>query len=110
MVVKLALACLIAAAPLAVQAQQEDRPKVPKDSYLVTVVGCLKGRVLRAADVRQEDTTSGPTIRNHSFRLAGKKDVMTQVKENDEQRVEISGLIKKSAIDLWVIPPERGMI
>ena len=98
MVVKLALACLIAAAPLAVQAQQEDRPKVPKDSYLVTVVGCLKGRVLRAADVRQEDTTSGPTIRNHSFRLAGKKDVMTQVKENDEQRVEISGLIKKSAL------------
>jgi len=98
MVVKLALACLIAAAPLAVQAQQEDRPKVPKDSYLVTVVGCLKGRVLRAADVRQEDTTSGPTIRNHSFRLAGKKDVMAQVKENDEQRVEISGLIKKSAL------------
>jgi hypothetical protein len=58
----------------------------------------LKGRVLRAADVRQEDTASGPTIRNHSFRLAGKKDVMAQVKENDEQRVEISGLIKKSAL------------
>jgi len=98
MVVKLALACLVAAAPLAVHAQQEEHPKVPKDSYLVTVVGCLKGRVLRAADVRQEDTASGPTIRNHSFRLAGKKDVMAQVKENDEQRVEISGLIKKSAL------------
>jgi hypothetical protein len=99
MVVKLALACLIAAAaPLAVQEQQEERPKVPNDSYLVTVVGCLKGRVLKAADVRQEDTASGPTIRNHSFRVAGKKDMMKLVKENDENRVEATGLIRKSAL------------
>jgi len=96
MVAKLALACLLAAAPLA--AQQEEKPKVPKDSYLVTVVGCLKGRVLKAADVRQVDTTSGPTIRNSAFRLTAKKDVMNLVKENDGNRVEVTGLIKKSAL------------
>ena len=96
MVVRIALACLLAAVPLA--AQQEERPKVPKDSYLVTVIGCLKGRVLKAADVRQVDTTSGPTIRNSAFRLTAKKDVMNQVKENDGQRVEVTGLIKKSAL------------
>ena len=98
MVVRFALACVIAAAPLAVFAQQEEHPKVPKDSYLVTVTGCLKGRVLKAADVRQEDTASGPVIRNHSFRLSGKKDVMKLVKDNDEQRVEVTGLIRKSAL------------
>jgi hypothetical protein len=98
MVVKFALACVIAAAPLTVAAQQEERPKVPKDSYLVTVTGCLKGRVLKAADVRQEDTASGPVIRNHAFRVAGKKDVMKLVKDNDEQRVEVTGLIRKSAL------------
>ena len=65
MVVKIALACLLAAAPLA--AQQEEKPKVPKDSVLVTVTGCLKGRVLKAADVRQPDTTSGPVIRNSAI-------------------------------------------
>jgi hypothetical protein len=54
--------------------------------------------VIRAEDVRQPDTTSGMTVRNHSFRLAGKKDVMEEVKENDGKRVEISGLIKKSAL------------
>ena len=96
MVVRIAFACLLAAAPLA--AQQEEKPKVPKDSYLVTVVGCLKGRVLKAADIRQMDTTSGPVIRNSAFRLTAKKDVMNQVKENDGQRVEVTGLIKKSAL------------
>lgn len=96
MVIKLALACLLAAAPLVLQ--QEERPKVPKDSLLVTVTGCLKGRVLRASDVRQEDTTSGPVVRNHAFRIAGKKDVMKIVKEDDGRRVEITGLIRKSAL------------
>jgi len=96
MVVRIAFACLLAAAPLA--AQQEEKPKVPKDSYLVTVIGCLKGRVLKAADIRQVDTTSGPVIRNSAFRLTAKKDVMNLVKENDGQRVEVTGLIKKSAL------------
>jgi hypothetical protein len=78
--------------------QQEERPKVPKDSVQVTVLGCVKGRVLSAADVRQVDTQSGPPITQRAFRLAGKKDEMNEVKKNDGQRVEIMGLIKKSAL------------
>jgi hypothetical protein len=96
MVVNIALACLLVTAPLA--SQQEEHRKVPKDSVLVTITGCLTGRVLKAADVRREDTTSGPVIRNHAFRVAGKKDVMNAVKENDGQRVEMTGLIRKSAL------------
>jgi hypothetical protein len=96
MLVNTALALLVAASPFAFQ--QEGRPKVPKDSLLVTVTGCLKGRVLKASDVRQEDTTSGPIVRGHSFRVAGKKDVMKIVKEDDGQRVEVTGLIRKSAL------------
>lgn len=96
MVVRTALVCLLAAVPLA--AQQEGMPKVPKDSYLVTVTGCLKGRVLKAADARHVDTTSGPIIRSTAFRLAGKKDVMKLVKEADGDRVEVTGLIRKSAL------------
>jgi hypothetical protein len=96
MVVRTALAFLVAASPLVLQ--QEERPNAPKDSLLVTVTGCLKGRVLKASDVRQEDTTSGPIVRGHSFRISGKKEVMKLVKEDDGQRVEISGLIRKSAL------------
>jgi len=110
MVTNAALACLIAAAPLVLQPfdevravpgkveAQEERPKVPKDSLMVVITGCIKGRVIRAADVRQTDTTSGVTIRSTTLRLAGKKDVMAIVKEQDGQRAEVTGLIKKSAL------------
>ena len=101
MLVKAALACLVAVAPLL--PMQEERPKVPKDSLMVVITGCIKGRVIRAADVRQTDTTSGVTIRSTTFRLAGKKDVMSVVKEQDGQRAEVTGLIKKSALT------EQGM-
>ena len=87
---------LLVAAPLT--AQQEEKPKVPKNSVLVDVTGCLKGRVLRAEDVRQPDTTTGLVIRNRAFRLAGKKDVMNAVKEADGQRVTVQGLIKKNDV------------
>jgi hypothetical protein len=97
MLCRIALACLLAVAPLAA-AQQEEKPKVPKDSLLVTVTGCVKGRVIRSADVSQADTTSGYNIRSTTFRIAGKKDVMAQVKEQNGQRASIVGLIKKSSL------------
>jgi hypothetical protein len=97
MVVRIALVCALAAVSPA-QEQEGARPKVPSDSLLVNVTGCVKGRVIRAEDVRQPDTTSGITIKNHSFRLAGKKNVMELVKGVNGQRAEITGLIKKSAL------------
>jgi hypothetical protein len=90
------LAVVLAAIPLS--AQQEDKPKIPKDSLLATITGCLKGRVISAEDVRQPDTTSGYTIRSRSFRVNGKKDIIAIVKDNDGHTVEITGLIKKSAL------------
>ena len=99
MVVKIALACLLAVAPLA--AQQEERPKVPKDSLLVTVVGCLKGRVLKASDVRQEDTTSGPIVRGHAFRIASKgvtKLVKRQAARRDRRLIRKSSLVARREV------------
>jgi hypothetical protein len=100
MLARVALACLLAAVPLAArqESQGEKLPKVPKDSILATVEGCLKGRVIRAYDVRQPDTTTGIAIRNKSFRVEGKKEVTALVKENNGMHVEITGLIKKSAL------------
>jgi len=113
MFVRFVLACLLAAAPLAVArpsaelatrssgaaGQQEEKPKpVPKDSLRVVILGCVKGRVLRAADVRQTDTSSGLEVRSKTFRLEGKKDVMKGVKEVDGQRAEVTGLVRKAAL------------
>ena len=102
MLARLTIAVLLAAASLAAHPQdppqEEKLPKVPKDSLLATVEGCLKGRVIRAYDVRQPDTTTGIEIKNKSFRIEGKKDVINDVKKNDGQHVEITGIIKKSAL------------
>jgi hypothetical protein len=104
MLARFAFALFLAAAPLGAQQPQQDPPqeeklpKVPKDSLLVTIEGCLKGRVIRAYDVRQPDTTTGVEIRNKSFRVEGKKDMITDVKKNDGMHVEITGIIKKSAL------------
>ena len=92
-------AVAIASIPLmAQQGQEEGRRKVPKDSIEVTVSGCLKGRVLQVSDVKQTDVQSSPPIRQHAFRLAGKKDVMKDVKAQDGHYVELLGLIKKSEL------------
>jgi hypothetical protein len=97
MIVRAALVFVIAATPLVAQPEQE-KPKVPKDSIMATITGCLKGRVIRAEDVRQADASSGVEIRAHSFRVAGKKDLMAIVKENDGRRVQMTGIIKKSSL------------
>jgi hypothetical protein len=96
MLVRITLALALAGSTLV--AQQEEKPKVPKDSLMAVITGCLKGRVIRAGDVRQTDTTTGVTIRSHTFRINGKKDVIAVVKEHDGDRVEITGLIRKSAL------------
>jgi hypothetical protein len=99
MVSRIALVCLLAAATVVAQEKEQERPKkIPKDSILVVITGCVKGRVLRAADVRQTDTTAGVNIRQKTFRLEGKKDVMKGVKDVDGQRAEVTGLIRKSAL------------
>jgi hypothetical protein len=76
--------------------QEQERPKVPKDSVELFVTGCLKGRVLAVSEVRQTDTTSGPDIRARSFRLSGKKPVMEDVKREDGKMVDVVGLIRKN--------------
>ena len=92
------LALLVALGMTTAQDNPQERPKVPKDSIQLVVTGCLKGRVLAVSDVRQTDTQSGPIVRARSFRLAGKKDVMKDVKEYDGHLVDVTGLVRKSAL------------
>jgi hypothetical protein len=89
------LALLSTAGPSAPQ----ERPRVPDDSIEIQVIGCLKGRVLKASDIRYVDTQSGPDVRSRSFRLAGKREVMQDVKKENGHLVEVVGIVKRSALD-----------
>lgn len=77
----------------------QERPRVPDDSVEIVVIGCLKGRLLKASDVSYVDTQSGPDVRSRSFRVAGKREVMTEVKRENGHLVEVTGLVKRSALD-----------
>lgn len=81
------------------QEPRQEKPRVPEDSVELTVIGCLRGRVLKTLDRRQEDVESGPYVGERTFRLAGKKDVMKAVQEYDRRLVEIVGIVRRADLD-----------
>jgi hypothetical protein len=93
------IALLLTIGAYAPQDNSQERPRVPKDSMELVVIGCLTGRALRASDVRMVDTQSGPDVRSRTFRLAGKREVMDEVAREDGHLVEVTGLVKRSALD-----------
>jgi hypothetical protein len=98
----LAAVLVVAFGALALVAPQEapqEKPKVPKDSVELTVIGCLKGRVLRTVENRQVDVESGPYVGARSFHLASKKQVSEQLKKEQGHLVEVTGLVKRSSLD-----------
>ena len=92
-----ALALVLGTAAL--QEAAQERPKVPEDSVQLVVSGCLKGRVLAVSSTRETDAQSGPIVKGRSFRLAGKGDLMKEVKKEDGHFVEVVGIVKRSALD-----------
>ncbi|HET7219862.1 MAG TPA: hypothetical protein VFJ02_17515 [Vicinamibacterales bacterium] len=93
------LLVLVLAAPQDRTEPTQEKPRVPKDSIELTVIGCLKGRSLTTVENRQADVESGPYIGARTFRLAGKRAVMDEVKRQDRHLVEIVGIVKRSDLD-----------
>jgi hypothetical protein len=83
----------------AAQAEPQDKPTVPQDSVELTVVGCLKGRAFSTVPQREADVQRGPNVGQRTFRLAGKREVMDEVKKLDRRLVEIVGIVKRSSLD-----------
>ena len=81
------------------QETKQEKPKVPKDSIELTVIGCLNGRMLKTVPDRQTDVESSPFVGERTFRLAGKKEVMETVKKYSKQLVEVVGLVRRSDLD-----------
>ncbi len=77
---------------------QEAKP-VPKDSVEIVTPGCLKGRVFTATPRPEgEGAMRGPNVTGHHFRVNGPHDVMDLVKAQDGHLVEVTGIVKRSAL------------
>jgi hypothetical protein len=79
--------------------ERQETPRVPKDSIELTVIGCLQGRILSTIESRNSDVETSPYVGQRAFRLNGKKDVTDEVKKRQHQLVEVTGLVKRSALD-----------
>jgi hypothetical protein len=84
---------------MAVSPQEGETKKIPKDSVEIATRGCLKGRVFTAVPAPEgEGVRRGPDVTGRHFRVAGSKDIMKSVKEQNGHLVEVVGLIRKSAL------------
>lgn len=95
-------AAMLVTLTLGLAAQQEtpqEKPKVPKDSIELTVVGCLTGRVLKTVEQRQTDVETSPYVGERTFRLATKKPLTDELKKHQGHLIEVTGIVKRSALD-----------
>jgi hypothetical protein len=93
------LVALLTFALSTAQVDTQERHRVPEDSVELTVIGCLKGRVLKTIAPREADVQRGPNVGERTFRLNGKREVMNDVKKRNHQLVEVIGIVKRSALD-----------
>ena len=90
---------MFAVALTGAQVEPQEKPRVPDDSVELTVIGCLKGRVLTTVGRRDADVQRGPYVGERTFRVNGNREVMAEVKKRNKQLVEVIGLVKRSALD-----------
>lgn len=81
-----------------VAGQQPGEKPVPKDSIRITIPGCAKGTAFTVMESPEHESRSS-VAPGRRFRLAGKKEVMKEIKLAEGQMVEITGLIRKGQLD-----------
>jgi len=79
--------------PAALLAQER---AVPRDSLRISIPGCAKGSAFVVGISPEQERTSTEVATGRRFRLAGKKDVLNEIKKREGTMVEITGLIRKS--------------
>ena len=75
-------------------AASQDPPD--KNSIEIVVRGCLKGKELTADEISGSDALANEV--GMLFRLAAKGQVNDQIKQQNGHRVEVTGLVKKTAL------------
>jgi hypothetical protein len=86
---------LISGAFLAAQEQA----KVPKDSARIAIPGCTRDRVFIVADAPNHEPIGTRLEPGRRFRLAGKRELLDDIKRREGTMVEVTGLVRKSDLE-----------
>lgn len=90
------LACGLSLVAASITAQEAPPPR--KGETRLVVTGCLTGRVLTATRNPDEaaEVVTGPDVIGRSFRLAGRRELLNEVKKYNGNLVEITGTVRSS--------------
>ncbi len=77
---------------------EEDEKKKDKESIELIVTGCLKGRALQAEEVRPAREDDLTVIQARTFRVNGAREVMDELKKQNNRYVEAKGRVKRSSL------------
>lgn len=75
----------------------QERP-VPKDSARLSMSGCARGRVFTVGRDPAHESGSYQLAEGMKIRLEGNKKVLGEIKTHEASMVEITGLMKQSAV------------
>ena len=94
------LGTIAVTAALVAGAGGQEKP-VPKDSMRISIPGCSKGTAFVVMESPEHETRSDLRP-GRRFRLAGKKDVLKEIKRAEGQMIEITGLVRRGQIEQGV--------
>jgi hypothetical protein len=84
---------LVAAGALSAQERQ-----IPKDSVLITMQGCAKGRTFTVGPRSEHQPSNVDVAPGRRFRLSGPKKILDEIRKRQETMVEITGLVRKGQL------------
>ena len=87
----------------------QDR-EVPKDSELVTLRGCARGRNFTVAARTEDQPGTLEIAPGRRFRLNGPKKILDDIKARERTIVVVTGLIRKSDVSPQGIPLLGGRV
>jgi hypothetical protein len=78
--------------------------EVPKDSDLVSIRGCARGRTFIVAPRSEDQPGTLSIAAGRRFRLNGGKKLLDDIKARERSVIEVTGLVRKSDVN-----PPQGM-
>jgi hypothetical protein len=75
----------------------QERP-VPSASARVAIPGCAKGRAFIVSKSPEHEPAQTDIAPGRRFRLSGPKDVLNDIKKHEGRLIEVTGLIRKAAL------------
>jgi hypothetical protein len=93
-----ALSTVVLAAAFAAHLSGQQEKPVPKDSVRISIPGCAKGVVFTVRESPEHESRSSVEP-GRRFRLAGKKELLKEIREREGTMIEVTGLVLKGQVD-----------